>query len=234
MFESLKSLKQQKPTGEFFEKLGHYVYAYISRETGEWLYIGKGLGARVYDHVKEKEYDWEDAYLLDRNCENWGDGNKVALNKEGTYIKLFNPRDNKQAGHHKEEYYIMSRFDGLFAAHQDGQRIMVNEMAEFINANPIVLNNLGPTTSRPTGSWEVESGAHDSVYFGILYNMKSGFSFRIKTKDDEKMGLLKGIMTEYVIITEGTGDEKTVTYAVDDAEAVLELWTAVFTAKPRA
>jgi hypothetical protein len=193
--------------------------------------VGKGLGDRVYQHVKEKEYDWEDAVILDRNCEQWGDGDTIAFMNEGKYIKMYNPRDNKVSGHHKKEYYIMARFDGLFSVYQDGKRNMVEEMYEFVTNNSIVKNNLGPTTTRPSGTWEVETGAREGVYFGILVNVKSGISVRIKTKSDEKMSFFRGEMTDYEIIDEGTGAEATVTYAVDDLDIALELWTAFVRAK---
>lgn len=226
MFESLK---QQKPTGEFFEKLGHYVYAYICRETGEWLYVGKGLGARVYDHVNEKEYDWEDSVLLDRNCEQWGDGNKIAILKEGTYIKQYNPRDNKVSGHHKEEYYIMSRFSGLFEQHQNDQRKMHSEMNAIIDDNPVIEQYFGWGECRGK-TFQVETKAFNDLYCGIKCDASGSqdvISVKFKASKAKKVFLeqIKEMCEDLSQNGQGSGNDPWVSYEVEDLDAAVALWT---------
>ena len=58
----------EKPSKEFFDSLGQYVYQYIDQE-GKVYYIGKGNGDRCASHVTTKGFDLEECYIVAKNLE---------------------------------------------------------------------------------------------------------------------------------------------------------------------
>ena len=138
-------------SGEFFQTLGQYVYAYIP-PGGNLLtatYSGKGNGNRGISHIKTKGYDINDLYIVARNLERFDplikqDSQSFLL--ESFLIALINPEDNKVAGHYKE-CFVMSRFTTLFKEFQDRQHDSFAEFPQWYIENYEKLKgNIGTLT----------------------------------------------------------------------------------------
>ena len=104
-------LLSQKPTAEFFDTLGLYVYEYLDEE-GQILYIGKGIGDRCLHHIDDKGYDIEHCYIVASNLEKFE--SKPSLLLESFLIKTRTPRDNLVSGHYTE-CFTMARVVSLFS-----------------------------------------------------------------------------------------------------------------------
>lgn len=94
-----------KPTLEFFETLGQYIYSYVN-DYGEAIYVGKGVGDRCLAHLKDKGYKLEQCNIVARNLEKFND--KPSLLLESFLINRLNPADNIVSGHYKECFNLAS------------------------------------------------------------------------------------------------------------------------------
>ena len=86
-----------KPSLEFFETLGQYIYNYVN-ECDEVIYVGKGVSDRCLAHLKDKGYRIEQCKIVARNLEKFND--KPSLLLESFLINQLNPSDNVVAGHY--------------------------------------------------------------------------------------------------------------------------------------
>jgi hypothetical protein len=108
--------------GEFYRTLGQYVYGYQD-EFGNWKYIGKGNFNRVESHIKTKEFNLDDCWIIAKNLEkfdfkNKDDGESFLL--ESFLINFFNPNFNSVSGHYKD-CFVMAKFSELFAQYKAAQ-----------------------------------------------------------------------------------------------------------------
>jgi hypothetical protein len=94
-----------KPTLEFFETLGQYVYKYVN-DIGLTIYVGKGVGDRCLAHLKNKGYSIDNCYIVARNLEKFND--KPSLLLESFLIDHQKPADNIVSGHYKECFQMAS------------------------------------------------------------------------------------------------------------------------------
>lgn len=94
------------------DKIGHYVYVYTDRETGEPFYIGKGQGLRAISHQEGKSHNSAlnrrledaDSYVLEVLA--WGLSEEAALQVESAAIDLvgIDKLENFQRGHDSLAY----------------------------------------------------------------------------------------------------------------------------------
>ena len=219
-----------KPSGEFFATLGKYIYGYKNPESGDWDYIGKGVGDRAYCHVEDKELDWENCYLIARNLERYdekADGAQFSM--EAFFIHFFKPTLNSVSGRYQEETYIMSRFSGLFEQHQNDQRKMHSEMNAFIDDNPVIeqYHGLGEYRGK---TFQVETKAFNDLYCGIKCDASGSqdvISVKFKASKAKKVFLeqIKEMCEDLSQNGQGSGNDPWVSYVVEDLDAAVGLWT---------
>jgi hypothetical protein len=109
-----------KPTAEFFQTLGQYVYQYKDSEESIY-YTGKGNGDRCLSHVKDKDFDMNECYIIARNLEkfeNKKDWQSFLL--ESFLISKDNPDVNSVSGHYKE-CFVQSKLLDICAEWQNNQ-----------------------------------------------------------------------------------------------------------------
>lgn len=118
----------------FWETLGQYVYGYMEQD--KFVYIGKGNKNRALSHVKTKNYDTDNLYIIARNLENFR-GDKDDLQSfilESFLIATNDPRDNSVAGHYKE-CFVMAKFSELFEEFKKDQHDNFETMPDWFTDN---------------------------------------------------------------------------------------------------
>lgn len=216
-----------KPSSDFFESLGYYVYGY--RKNSKWLYIGKGVGDRAYAHVKEKGYDWKDCRILARNLERFHNGDiqsasKTALAVESLLINIKETRDNKVNGHYNE-VFEMSLFAEIWTEHKNSMRTPAIEVGNIISENEEIRMNVGFTETR-ANSFVIETKAREGVYFSILGDTKlDSYSIRVKSESKERESKIRETLLEEGYEMIGTPKKSMGTiFSVDNLEDAIYLW----------
>lgn len=131
----------KKPSIEFFNSLGQYVYKYVDSETNEILYVGKGNGDRCWCHVVEKGFNPYDCYIVARNLEKFEDkkdGPSFCL--ESFLIATETPDKNSVSGHYKE-CFTMTSLSSIFGKYQSEQHDMFESMPDWYIANYDIFRN---------------------------------------------------------------------------------------------
>lgn len=218
-----------KPSGEFFATLGKYIYGYKSPDSEGWDYIGKGVGARAYDHVEDKELKWEDCYLIARNLERYDEKKDSAqFSVEAFLINFFDPKLNTVSGRYQKETYIMSRFDGLFDKHQTERRKMYEELYIFVSSRPVIESYCGFSCSRGR-TYEVESIQVAGLYCTIKCDASGPedmITVRFKGNSSKKAVIdqIKERCSDLELNGEGTGADPWVSFVVGSLDEAQSLW----------
>ena len=111
----------QKPSINFFETLGQYVYQYVDRTTLKPYYTGKGNDDRCWAHVVEKGFDPKDCYIVARNLERFEDKKDwQSFLLESYLITTHEPQNNSVSGHYKD-CFIMASLSSLFTEFENSQ-----------------------------------------------------------------------------------------------------------------
>jgi len=217
-----------KPSNEFFKTLGKYIYGYKNPDGEGWDYIGKGSGARAYDHVEDKQLEWTNCYVIARNLERYDEKNDPAqFSMEAFLIHFFKPELNSVKGRYQEDTYIMARFEGLFEKHQDDQRKMWEELYVFVSTRPVISQFNGLMSSRGR-TFEVESTSIDGLCCVIkcdATNTEDVISVRFKGR--QRAHVIKQIKkrcSDLELYGEGTGADPWVSFKVADLDEAVELW----------
>ena len=190
----------EKPSIEFLDTLGQYVYKYIDDE-GNVLYIGKGRGNRCLWHLEDKGYELDHCYIVARNLEAFE--NKVDWQSfllESWLIITEKPFDNSVSGHYKE-CFVMTSLSSLFTDWKNDQCDNFESFPEWYNENYDRLRGRLRVVQISSNNMYIESNTRNSI------NMKWYVSnttdpikvmFETYTKDDEaKNELLKSKLVEF-------------------------------------
>jgi len=152
-----------KPTAEFFETLGQYVYMYSSKD--EILYIGKGVNDRCLFHLKDKGFEYEDCYIVGRNLESFND--KPSLLFESYLIKNYNPTHNAVSGHYKECFDMVS-LASLYSEFKSTQHDNFETLPDwYIEDYHLIKGNIREV-SIAKDKFTVISTANSGVYIHII------------------------------------------------------------------
>jgi len=151
------------PSKEFVATLGEYAYAYMDPITGKRgmiKYAGKGEKHRGLSHIKSKDYDYNNLYLLGRNLEKFN--KKPALLLESFMINWYdlasddNFADNKIAGHYKECF----KFERVIDVHEawlNSQRNYRHEGNKLLNRMDKKDLAYNVFVARPSKSFYIDS-----------------------------------------------------------------------------
>jgi hypothetical protein len=229
--------KIHKPTKEFFDTLGQYVYCYRGPDgemkplrIGEENYVGKGVGDRCLHHIKDKGYSMDDCFIVACNLEKFNlDKKDASFVLESFLISTFSPKDNSVSGHYKE-CFVMSSLSFLFENYQRGQRDMFKELHELVSSNPEVFDGkIAFSESRDT-TYYIETDNKNTLqtYLGIqVKTTDPQISVKMKTNSDkifqnlvEKM--VDNLGDQYDLNT--TGAKNTISFPVDTMEDAIEMW----------
>ena len=144
----------------FWDSLGKYVYGYKDAD-GNWEYIGKGTGRRIKSHVKTKELDLDNAWIIARNLEDFeGKHDSHSFLIESLLIELNNPALNSVSGHYKENF-VMASLKGLFGEYVSGEMNYHYEMVECLTRHRDVLEKHVAYTQSNNNGYIIRSGTRN-------------------------------------------------------------------------
>lgn len=152
-----------RPTSEFFATLGQYVYKYVDINN-KLLYVGKGNGDRCLAHLKDKEFVFEQCYIVARNLESFRDkkdGESFLL--ESYLISTENPESNCVSGHYKE-CFIMKPLSSMFSEFQNDQFDNFETLPEWFIINYNVFKGKLREIKINSTSTFFQSSARNNMY----------------------------------------------------------------------
>ena len=180
-----------KPTYEFFETLGQYIYEYVD-DDGLLLYIGKGVGDRCLHHVKDKGYGINHCYITARNLEKFND--KPSLLLESFLIKTRYPKDNQVAGHYTE-CFKMASLSSMFADFQTEQYDNFEKFPDwYLDNYQTAFKGRVREVKINSGTTFVLSNARNSIYMMWYWSTVEDaikVTFEVNQSDDDKLELFK-------------------------------------------
>jgi hypothetical protein len=153
-----------KPSSEFFETLGEYVYEYIN-DDGEQLYIGKGIGDRCLHHLKSKKFKLQHCYIIACNLEKF---ETPAYCLESYLIATKNPERNSVSGHHKE-CFVMTSLSSMFSDFQAGKVDNFEEFPEWYTEHYDALRGKLRTLQINDSNYYIVSNANRGIYFTFYW-----------------------------------------------------------------
>jgi hypothetical protein len=226
---------KKRPTKEFFDTLGQYVYCYRGPDgemkplrIGEEKYVGKGIGDRCLHHIKDKGYSMDDCFIVACNLEKFNlDKKDASFVLESFLISTFNPKDNSVSGHYKE-CFVMSSLSFLFDNFVNDQRNMFKELNELVNSNPEVFDGTIGYTETRGSSFYLETGMRENVYFGIKVQTKEpNVTVLLKANSDKFFAPLVEKVSSNLGDTydlDTTSNKNVISFAVDTLEEAVSLW----------
>lgn len=226
-----------RPTKEFFETLGQYVYCYRGPDgllkplrVGKENYMGKGVGDRCLHHIKDKGYDIEDCFIVARNLERFNlDKKDASFVLESFLISAYAPKDNSVSGHYKE-CFVMSSLSFLFENYQQGQRNMFQEMTELVSSNPEAFNGKIAFSETRGSSFYLETDNKNPLQAYLGLKVQTGepqITMILKTNSDALYANLCNKMMEnlgdrYELNTSGPKNQ--ISFPVETMEDAIEMW----------
>ena len=222
-------IKAETIPGEFWDTLGKYVYGYKD-EQGQWKYIGKGTGSRVFSHTKTKGYDIEDAWVIACNLEDFDNGDDSSCHSlETLLISMYQPKDNTVAGRYQENI-IMTSLRGLITSYQEEQRNNHFEVAELILRHQDSFANIGQVSSTTSG-WKITSRSLGrGTYVNVYQADEDGFRVEIAVSRSQEDGD-KTVDTYEASLKELLGEDEVVRTSVrevsfwcENEELLTEKW----------
>ena len=222
-------IKAETIPGEFWDTLGKYVYGYKD-EQGQWKYIGKGTGSRVFSHTKTKGYDIEDAWVIACNLEDFDNGDDSSCHSlETLLISMYQPKDNTVAGRYQENI-IMTSLRGLITSYQEEQRNNHFEVAELVLRHQDSFANIGQVSSTTSG-WKITSRSLGrGTYVNVYQADEDGFRVEIAVSRSQEDGD-KTVDTYEASLKELLGEDEVVRTSVrevsfwcENEELLTEKW----------
>lgn len=215
---------------KFYDTIGpHYVYGYWCEVEENWKYIGKGVGGRVSDHVKDKGYDINDAHILVRNLPD----DKSAAQIESLLIYLHDPRDNKVSGHHTENI-VMTSLSSMFKEYTDGQYDHFEQMPDWYAENyEEVFKGRVREIKISSGNFFVLSSARNQLYMMWYWyhdqdSVKITFEVNV---DDDKLDHAKEQLSQWLVANgidrediSPDGKKQKMAVVVDNVDVAIELF----------
>ena len=222
-------IKAETIPGEFWDTLGKYVYGYKD-EQGQWKYIGKGTGSRVFSHTKTKGYDIEDAWVIACNLEDFDNGDDSSCHSlETLLISMYTPADNSVSGRYQENI-IMTSLRGLITSYQEEQRNNHFECAELILRHQESFANIGQVSSTTSGWKIVSKSLGRGTYVNVYQADDEGFRLEIGVTRNQEGGegivdtyekSLKGLLGEDEVVRTSARD---VSFWCETEELLVEKW----------
>jgi hypothetical protein len=219
----------EKPSGEFFETLGQYVYKYVDEE-GDVLYIGKGNGDRCLSHLKSKKYKIENCSIVARNLErfeNKKDWQSFLL--ESFLIATESPEHNSVSGHYKE-CFVMASLSSLFSDFESEQYDNFEVLPQWYIENYDTFKNRIREIKINSTTTYFLSNARNAIYMMWYWSPNEEqvkVTFEIN-QDKERMIETKrkliGLLEKKGYETFSDGKEAKVAINVDSIHTVIELF----------
>lgn len=221
----------EKPSGEFFETLGQYVYQYID-DDGSVYYTGKGNGDRCWAHVIEKGFDPKQCFIIARNLEkfeNKKDWQSFLL--ESYLIAKLNPENNSVSGHYKE-CFVMANLSDFFGKYQSELVDPFESLPDWYSEHYDSLRGRLSELKLNSTTLFLKSAARNRLYMMWWYTpseetVKVGFEINIPAGDERTQALkhLKlWLKEEGYPKTTQDGVEYKIHIAVDSIEDVIDLF----------
>lgn len=218
-----------KPTNEFFETLGQYVYKYED-DGGDILYIGKGKGDRCLWHLKDKGYEIKHCYIVARNLEkfeNKKDWQSFLL--ESFLLATQFPQDNSVAGHYKE-CFIMLPLSSIWQDYQSVQHDNFAVFPEWYVENYDQLRGKMRMVQILSGSVFIESGFRNSTKMSWTWEPHKSdvkVTFETANTEEEKVEAFRSNLTTW-LKNQGykklSGENRRITFSCPTIEQVIELF----------
>ena len=187
-----------KPTLEFFETLGQYIYNYVN-EYGEVIYVGKGVGDRCLAHLKDKGYKIEQCKIVARNLEKFND--KPSLLLESFLIDRLNPADNIVSGHYKECFNVAS-LSSMFSDFTLDQYDNFEKFPDwYIDNYQSAFKGRVREVKINSGTTFILSNARNSIYMMWYWTPNEEeikVTFEVNFGDDQKVESLKNKIIEWL------------------------------------
>jgi len=187
-----------RPTAEFFETLGQYIYEYVDNN-GLILYVGKGVGDRCLVHLKDKGYVIDHCHIVARNLEKFID--KPSLLLESYMISNRHPQDNIVAGHYKECFKVAS-LSSMFSDFQSDQFDNFEKFPDWYidNYHDTFKNRIAEIKIRSSSTFMI-SNARNSMYMMWYWSSTDEsikVTFEINQGDDQKLEHIKNKMFDWL------------------------------------
>ena len=222
----------EKPTNEFFESLGQYVYKYIDDESNV-LYVGKGRGNRCLWHLEDKGYKMEHCYIVARNLEafeNKHDWQSFLL--ESWLIATEAPFDNSVSGHYKE-CFVMASLSSMFADWNSEQHDNFESFPSWYVENYEQLRGKIRIVQITSNNMYIESSMRNSMNMKWYWTEGAEtikVTFEACHKESDKNEFLKGKLIEWLKTlgykkTMPDGKKEKLAVECTDIDAVLALFS---------
>ena len=216
----------------YMETLGSYVYGYYPEGlSGQAEYIGKGVGTRCLAHVKEKNQDPANLYILGRNLEKYAKSTPAeeiaSFAAEAAIIAITNPKLNSVSGRYGN-LWKPERLDDLYQEWKKQQINPVKESMRFFNEHPEIQDHIKGMNASGNSFTYYASTVGGIEYMLTIIPEVDGFVPIVKVKfasskrEELRDQWVKDNESEYTLSAEG---EMVVINGLTVDKAI-ELWTS--------
>ncbi len=189
-----------KPTNEFLNTLGQYVYKYVDDE-GKLLYVGKGNGNRCLWHLEDKKYSLDHCFIVARNLEKFEDKKDwQSFLLESYLIATETPLDNSVSGHYKD-CFVMTSLSSMFSNFKAEQHDNFAQLPDWYIENYEILKGKIRLVAITSGNTYFESNTRNSIK--MLWYWQPGdeaikVTFEIFKPDGEELMTIKETLANWL------------------------------------
>lgn len=224
----------QKPTFNFFETLGQYVYQYIDKDTLKPYYTGKGNGDRCWAHVIDKGFNPADCYIVARNLEKFEDKQDwQSFLLESYLISTHDPENNSVSGHYKE-CFVMASLSSLFAEYESNQYDNFATLPDWYVENYDFFRNRVREVKINATTTFVLSNARNQMYMMFYWNptdvdAPTKVTFEMNLPEGERLNEVKSKLTKWLASNGykkpfADGKVQKLAIEVESIDSVVTLW----------